>query len=519
MVPFPVRPMFLSMILASGSFVLAQDSASEMAVPEIRGTGADREMRIFGQLVPPDGQALGETELKVHYRSQGRKQELPVTREGDHYETWVPIGGNHWFGVTLSAECPDDKLRKVEGIRMEWLRHAATHGLDLHLAPAERPVQIRVTQSGTPIAGAHVELQLGGSGHCTDVTDGDGSATFHLTEEDKLSQVTAWTDDFRLGGFALYRKPYRDPYGTEFTVELHNGHDQLIRFVDVETGRPAARVMFRLIVGTGEPNFQFLSNGDTLPPSVMTTDENGEAMFRWFPEWEKHGAYVELDDSTYYRAGNDYFPENADDGALLQKVKRSTTKRQTLHGRIECKETSPEGMMVRLSSFQAEEPGRVDALVAFADSEGNFTAECLPGATYGITVSDAEWASPSIDRMAYDPVTKFSPKVILEASSGEPVKIVLTSGPARKPMAHQGVSVKPVHEMTWLEGGEIRTGSALQNFWLFADENGVIQTQAVAGSELELNVYVDLEEGKWRSGEIKHWVTKGGENTIHIHRP
>ena len=48
--------------------------------------------------------------------------------------------------------------------------------------------------------------------------------------------------------------------------------------------------MFRLLVGTGEPNYQFLSTGDTLPPSVMTTDENGEALFRWFPDLEKHAA-------------------------------------------------------------------------------------------------------------------------------------------------------------------------------------------------------------------------------------
>ena len=46
--------------------------------------------------------------------------------------------------------------------------------------------------------------------------------------------TSGWVD------FSLTRKPYRAPFGGQFTVELHDCHDQVIRFVDLET-RQAGR--------------------------------------------------------------------------------------------------------------------------------------------------------------------------------------------------------------------------------------------------------------------------------------
>ena len=130
--------------------------------------------------------------------------------------------------------------------------------------------------------------------------------------------------------------------------------------------------------------------------------------------------YVELDEKGWHKAGFDYVLETADDGALLQKLKRSTIQRQTLQGRIECKEISPEGMMVRLQSFQGEEPGRSDALVAFADQDGNFTAECLPGATllphrFGCRVGESFDRSDSV-RSGYAVLTQSHPGSLPQAN-------------------------------------------------------------------------------------------------------
>ena len=63
---------------------------------------------------------------------------------------------------------------------------------------------------------------------------------------------------------------------------------------------PVPDLGFVLTVGTGEPDSQFL--GKT-PDCEMKTDKNGEAVDRRFPDWKKHGSYVEILDPHWVKGG------------------------------------------------------------------------------------------------------------------------------------------------------------------------------------------------------------------------
>jgi hypothetical protein len=114
---------------------------------------------------------------------------------------------------------------------------------------------------------------------------------------DKLSQLTAWTDDYRIGGYSLDRGPPRDPMGDKFSIELDRCRPQTIRIINDEDQSPVPNLGFVLTIMTGPPDYQF--PGET-PDRAMRTDANGEAVYRWFPDWKRHHSYVEITDPPYF---------------------------------------------------------------------------------------------------------------------------------------------------------------------------------------------------------------------------
>ena len=86
-----------------------------------------------------------------------------------------------------------------------------------------------------------------------------------------MFQLSAWTDDFKVGGFVFHRDPPRDPQADKYEIKLDKCRDQLIRFTDTDN-KPVPNFDFDLIIGTGEPNYQFIQN---IPISLfgLTTKE------------------------------------------------------------------------------------------------------------------------------------------------------------------------------------------------------------------------------------------------------
>ncbi|MEX2139106.1 MAG: M56 family metallopeptidase [Pirellulales bacterium] len=485
------------------------DTATQNALT-IRGTGAEREMLVTGRVVESNGLPARDYDLVVHLWKDSSRETLSPKIDGDQFKVWVPIGG---FSLELSARTKDGKKRAFQGIVNWKMRQAAIDGVNLTLATANRTVEVSVSQDGTAVATAHVTADLQGTKVLHGETNPDGKATFHLLAEEQLSQLTAWTDDFQVGGYAFYRKPHRDPRGTEFTIELEDCRNQTIRLVHGEDGSPLAGVPFTLTVGTGPPYYNFPGSPETLPQSTMTTNKKGEAIYRWFPDWKQHASDVRIVDLRWGRVESGESKE-AEDGALVVKLKPRAT-RKPLTGHVTAGGLDVGGLLVSIHSFQGEgDENTSDHVYAITEHDGSFTADCLPGATYCTYVMDERYVSNIIDLIPYEPETGKSNAALLHVSEGEPVEIRVTSGPNRAPMGNESISLHAPHECTWREDGETRRGTDGKHWWVQTDEHGIARIRALAGSELIASV----DAGEWRSAEQKVAIKAGGVTTIEFHR-
>jgi len=486
---------------------------SQASAVALRGTGQNREMLIRGRVFGTDGLSAQGYELLVNLKeSPSGLHELSTMMEGSRFEVWVPVGGSGWSYLEVSASADGGRRRAFLGVPNWSLRQKAIDGIELRLAPTSRNVEVSVVKDGVPVEKAHVTCQLEGNLLLHAESDEDGRAVFHLMDGEGISRLSAWTDQFEVGGYQFNRQPRRDTRGGKFTIELDDCRDQRIRFVDVEINAPVADVRFALTVGTGPPNYNFPGTPDTLPGCRMTTDEKGEATYRLFPNWKEHGSYVEIIDRRWAKASSNKMTA-ASDGALVVEVKRRI-ERKPMVGRVESVDSGVGGFLLVIQTFQAEEEGYVDRLYAVTDGEGHFTVDCLPGATYCVCVADERHASEIIDLIPFEPATGESKTVLLQAMLGHPVEIRLTSGPNRQPIPGQHVNFRTSHDFSWLEDSEPRHGSSGRQWGVSTDDMGIARTWALAGSEVEANVYA----GEWRSGEKRVTVSADQVATIEFHR-
>lgn len=482
--------------------------------PTLRGNGDNREMLVRGRVFDADGKPSRGFELVATvFKSPGGQDNLPAKVDGNEFTLWVPINGSHWRLLNIVATAQDGRKLAAEAIGNREVRQAAISGVNLRLTPTNRTVKISVTHNGMPVQNAHVNAE-----HLVNIvlqgkTDANGVLTFHVREGDELRQFTAWTDDFRIGGYSFGRKPRRDPLGTEYTIELDDCHNQIIRFVDADERLPVANVSFNLIVGTGEPNYNFAAVPGTFPHCRMTTDADGAASFRWFPNWKTHGAYIDILDPQWATAvGHDEF-ETADDGAFVMTLKRRVS-RKPFAGKVASDRFDVGGLLVEIKSFQGEEKSHSDHVYAFTDELGNFTADCIPGATYTVCVNDGKLQSEMIDLIPYELDTGKSNIANLNVSEGNLIEIHVTFGTRNEPMQNQSVYVRQTHRYKWLEEGEMRSGHGARDYPVYTDDHGVARARALAGSEMRITVHA----GEWRSEEKRVTVQDEGVTLVEFHR-
>ena len=429
--------------------------------------------------------------------------------EGDNFEVWIPIGGSNWSYLELSAGTRDGKKRVFQGIANRSLPQAAIDGLQLNLTDANREVEVSVTKSGIAVAGAHVTAQLKGNLSLHAQTNAEGKATFRLLKDDQILQLTAWTDDFQLGGYDFSRKPYRDPLGQTFTVELENCRDQKIRFLHASDNARSDWSALCTNHRNRHPNYNFPGNSETLPHAKMTTNEKGEAVYRWFPDWKQYALEVPVLDPRWAKVGLDENIEPDNEGAFIVKLKRRA-ERKPFVGRVTSDGLDVDGLVVQIWTFQGEEENRSDHVYAVTDADGTFSAGCLPGSTYCAYVADERYASNIIDLIPYDPDTGKANPVLLHVSEGKPVEIHVTSGPNREPIRNQWVSLRVTHDYSWRENGKTRHGGGGMQWGVWTDDKGIARARVLGGAELTTSVYA----GEWRSPEKKVTVKTDGVTTI-----
>jgi hypothetical protein len=472
----------------------------------LEGAGGHLQIKLAGEILDTTGLPADDCKLTVTLKTAFSATNLPVEIQRNRFHVSVTVGAGGWFNVHLNAASSDGQRMVWETISAFELRQAAIDGIKMTLKPPERFLEVTVVENGGPVRAAFVVAEVADA-LFTAKTNGSGVASFPLLNRDKLSRLTAWTDDFRIGGYSFYRDPPRDPSGSTFTIELVKCRPQVIRIIDEENKAPIRDLAFVLTVGTGPPNYQFLGE---ISGRAMRTNDKGEAVYRWFPDWKTHGAYVEIPDPRWAKASK---PETVG-GAILVKVRKSRFEtRRRVVGQLTSALANLAGFYVEMWSFQGEEEHVSDALHAFTDENGTFAAEYLPGSTYCICVNDARHVSNIIDLIPYDPVTHKTNAPSLTVSEGQAVEVAVTSGRARAPVAHQWIQLETPHDYSWHEDGTTHNGRGSRRWWVTTDEQGKARTIALPGAKIQGSLYTP----EWRS-EVSADVKTDGVTRLEFHR-
>lgn len=497
--------------LLVASTTCAQDApASATTSPEwLIGSGADMQMSVRIVVQGPEGEPRPDATLQAVYYAAHVKEQLQVDFVNDAFSINVPVGRAEWFKLDLHAESADGTLVARQSVPLHDLREAARQGIELRLQSTERTLQVRVVDDGEPVPGSFVRAELQGGVSVLGRADRDGVATVPVMNADRLQYLTAWAEDFRFGGFAFHRDPPRDPAGEDFEVELDACRNQTIRLVDSATQKPLISQSFKLTIGTGPPDYQF--PGPMPEDNVLTTDNNGEAVCRWFPDWQQHYCFVRINEANAL----DSHESELIDGVLVFSIRiADRTPRQAVRGVVRSDGGDAAGFHVRLDTFQGESERHMDFTYAFTQPNGSFTVECLPGSTYYAYVNDARYVTPILDGIPVpeDDGVKWQPQ--LDLQEGRPVQVVVVGGPDEQPIPFQQVQLSTDHEMTWMEEGEQQSGRGGRRWFVTTNRLGRTFTYALPDTEVTGAIY----NPTWRM-ERSTKVKAEGITRLTFHRP
>jgi len=472
--------------------------------PHIRGEGEAAEIRLHGIVIDEEESPVTDPSIEITLRSVDGERSIEPTISGNTFETWLPISGVTWHNLSIEArrDTTSNELAHQYIARNE-LRGIATTGMRVQLQRPTGFTEVRVSEGNQPVPNASVQVGLRYGRTIIQRTDGNGTARIDLYENEKPSALTAWTDDYRVGGYQFSRQPVRDAEAAVHYVELSKCRDQTIRMID-EEGNGIEGVEFQMQLATPSPYINYIGTTDLWR---LRTNASGEAVSKYFPDWPEVQRYAEL-------LGNDWFiHEKATqvDGQLVITLRRRTERKRVM-GTLTGMNADLAGIGIRAGSFQAEREDYSDQIFATTDAEGRFWIDVLPGSTYSIRVDDPQRVSDYSDVMAFDPENSQvnAPQLILQ--KGVIAKVKLTAGPDQVPIANEHVRFNNKHSYKWMEDGEPASGQTGRSISVLTDENG-IATAVVRPGTVEVSVY----QNDWRGrGSIE--ATEDGENFTQMHR-
>jgi hypothetical protein len=266
---------------------------------------------------------------------------------------------------------------------------------------------------------------------------------------------------------------------------------------------PVAGVPFVIQMATPPPHYNYIGTNEN---SRVKTDSSGEVIYRWFPDWDKHHFYADLETKDWVIDGD---PQTAADVTVF-KVKKAKLRKQ-ITGQI-ASTTSLGGFFIEMRSFQGERKRQSDMLSAFTDLEGRFTVDVLPDAHYAVYAKDSLWVSNLTDLVPFDSASEHVTPPQLEISAGQKVELFATIGPQKRPYANLSINLRREHNYTWQEGNERKNGSGGPQSHVKTDESGTATFQTLPG-KLHVIVYTPL----WRT-EKSVEVRSGEPITIDLHR-
>lgn len=483
----------LSLNIASSTWAIADESW-------LRGDSASLQIRIHGRIEDSEGNAAKNFEIKGQVYQFGTAVPIALNLNQDRFECWVPV---HQFeGTSLRIDFHDRATDECGSKSIEpfEFRRAAIDGLVLKTQKSTRPVEIKVIDKDKAVANAIVILETRNSQMFRGSTNELGIAKFNLLPTHQLHRLTAWTEDYRMGGYNFSRAPAQDAALDSHTISLSPCRELKLRCVD-ESSRPVSNFEFELNTGTPSPD-----------RSRLKTNETGEVTYPWFPDSKSRYIFIESHSDNWQFINTIEKVENGSDIILvrLKEVKRK--ERKHIAGRLQSKVASIEGICLKFASFQGERDGYTEQLYAFTDAQGNFSASILPDATYCVHAIDTQWVSNITSLILYDSATSKASSPELELVAGERVQIRVTSGPDRKPLANAKVRFISPYVFSWMESKDKRIGQLGPDWSNTTNENGIAETSALPGI-LDVTASVG---GWWTKRSMD--VSPGKANTLELHR-
>lgn len=500
----------LSVLLLVTLKLLSQCPADEATAVEnaeawIRGEHERIEMCVRGTVLLSSGAPANKAIVTATFESPAAEN-LPVQIDGNRFSVWVPVGRADWYSLRIGAKSSDSLERFGISLTPIDLRQVAIDGLRIELQRAIRTVSFNVVHDGKPVANANVRVGVSDGPGIKGKSSRDGVFRVDLLAREKLNSITVWTEDHRMGGFRFSDRPARDPKANSHTVELASCRDQVFRVVDGE-GNPVSDLVIDLQIATPAPNYNYLG---TIDASRMKTNENGEASFAWFPDWQEVHCYLELQ-GDWVKDGKQKFV----DGVFVVKAKPKKP-RHTMNGIIKrpgSKVSSKAGFHIQVRSFQGEEEGHSDFVHTVSNPDGSFTANVLADATYCICVNDTEYVSDMVDLIPWPSDKELKPTAELTLQRGVPVSVTLTAGKNNNPIANQTLHLRQEHSYTYVEDGTEQNGGASRGNWVTTNDDGVAIFKAEPGKKQTVSIY----NPDWRASDSIE-VVQGAANAIEIHR-
>ncbi len=117
-----------------------------------------------------------------------------------------------------------------------------------------------------------------------------------------------------------------------------------------------------------------------------------------------------------------------------------------------------------------------------------------------------------IDLVPYESATNIVHAPELSIAEGQPVEVIVTTGPNKRLLANLAVCFRREHDYSWFENGEKKHGTGSSDSWVTTDEMGVAKSRTLPG-KLRASVYTP----RWRAEETVD-VVAGQPTTIKLHR-
>ncbi|MBS0202614.1 MAG: thioredoxin family protein [Planctomycetes bacterium] len=431
-------------------------------------------LTIRGTILRPDGSVAKDAVLE----QSGPGDVVSATIRDGQYE--IRSTGTLLNPPSILCRNPSGSLQSLIQVGGYTLRSDCQTAKTITLAPT-KIIRVKVTDEQKIVDSAHVQVEAGSFKYLA-TTGTDGVAELRIPQQESVFLMSAWTDDHRIGGMHVARKPTREKFGYEFEVEVSSSPPVRVRVVDAQQ-KPLENVPVEFVAVDGEHGELFVGNN---PTSSQTTDVHGDAVFNWVPKWAGERGYFTIADGSPWRRVGDGAARKLTDGLYEFQVAPSRSpERIVVESQLLGVTSDVSGMLVEFWSFEGEEEDTCDVIYSRCDSQGRFSARLLPDSEYGVYVNDRQWVSNSWEGIVVSKDGGIQ-KPELKLTKGTDIEVLVTRGSNEEPLKN-----------AWLAFESDPDALHGRRFWGRTDEHGRFTAPVLAGT-----LKIRAGDGDWESTRI-----------------